>query len=68
MTMRTSTLRTFGLIALLSETAGRAWALGWAFALPGVGLVAHFWICRRWGIHPLKATPRDKYYRLRGWS
>ena len=58
----------FGLIAILSGTAGRVWALGWAFALPLVGLCAHFIICARWGIHPLKATPRDKYYRLRGWE
>ena len=34
-----------------------------------LGLSPHFWWCRRHGIHPLYATPRRRYYELRGgWS
>ena len=42
-----------------------------AAAVPAVlgafGLVAHVAWCRRHGIHPLRAEPRRRYYRLRGW-
>lgn len=34
----------------------------------GGGLVFHFVWCRRNGIHPIDATPRDRYYALRGWT
>jgi len=44
----------------------------WALALPvGAGLAGasfHVVWCRRHGIHPLKATPRRRYYELRGWT
>lgn len=33
-----------------------------------IGLVFHFIWCARNGIHPLWATPRKKYYELRGWK
>ena len=33
-----------------------------------IGTFFHFWWCRRNGIHPVHATPRRKYYELRGWS
>ena len=43
----------------------------WALLLPAVAGVAgttfHFIWCRRNGIHPLHATPRRRYYELRGW-
>ncbi|MFK7817810.1 MAG: hypothetical protein AB8G99_03750 [Planctomycetaceae bacterium] len=32
------------------------------------GLAVHFLWCNRNGIHPLHATPRERYYRLRGWT
>jgi hypothetical protein len=32
------------------------------------GVAAHFVWCRRHGIDPLRATPRRKYYELRGWT
>ena len=32
-----------------------------------VGLTFHFLWCRRHGIHPLRATPRRRYYELRQW-
>ena len=33
-----------------------------------IGTAFHFWWCRRHGIHPIHATPRRKYYELRGWQ
>lgn len=32
------------------------------------GLTFHFIWCKRNGIHPLKATPRKRYYELRKWE
>jgi hypothetical protein len=32
-----------------------------------LSLTFHFIWCFRHGIHPIKATPRKKYYNLRGW-
>ena len=43
-----------------------------ALIVPALGAVAggtvHVWWCRRHGIHPIHATPRRKYYELRGWT
>ena len=36
--------------------------------LGALGVTAHFVWCRRNGIHPLRATPRRKYYEMRGWA
>ncbi|MFZ5999884.1 MAG: hypothetical protein ACOYW3_05195 [Bacteroidota bacterium] len=36
-------------------------------AFPGA-VVFHFIWCKRNGIDPIKATPRKKYYELRGWT
>ena len=33
-----------------------------------LGLFFHFYFCRKHGIDPIKATPRKKYYELRGWK
>lgn len=35
--------------------------------LGAAGLTVHFWWCHKHGIHPLNATPRRRYYELRGW-
>ena len=47
------------------------WVGHWALVLPiagGIlGSVFHFTWCRKNGIHPWKATPRRKYWELRGW-
>jgi len=44
----------------------------WALLVPlGAGLAGisvHIWWCRRHGIDPLRATPRRRYYELRGWT
>jgi hypothetical protein len=54
------------LTLLLYRAAGH-----WALLFPAVALVAattfHFVWCARHGIHPLRATPRRRYYELRGW-
>jgi len=60
-------------VLLLALTLGLHSLIGhWALALPlglgTAGLCFHFWWCRRHGIHPLRATPRRRYYELRGWT
>jgi hypothetical protein len=44
----------------------------WSVLLPVIlgaaGLTFHFYWCRRNGIHPWRATPRRRYYQLRGWD
>lgn len=52
---------------LLSRRSGRAAMLGWTFVFLGLGLTVHIWWCRRHGIDPLTAEPREKYEALRGW-
>ena len=51
--------------------AARSFGHG-AIAIPlgaGVlGLGFHVFWCRKHGIHPLRATPRRRYYELRGWE
>lgn len=48
------------------------WIGHWAVAVPvGLGVAGtgfHFWWCARHGIDPLRATPRRRYYELRGWE
>jgi hypothetical protein len=33
-----------------------------------VSLIVHFTWCHMHGIHPIQATPRKKYFELRGWT
>ncbi len=44
----------------------------WALLFPTIilitGITVHVRFCRKHGIDPLKATPRKKYYELRGWK
>jgi hypothetical protein len=44
------------------------WALVAPIAMSALGLVVHLVWCRRNGIDPLRATPRRRYYDLRGWD
>jgi hypothetical protein len=44
------------------------WALLFPAGMATAGLVFHLWWCRRNGIHPWRATPRRRYYELRGWA
>ncbi len=54
---------TLGLFPLLGH-----WSLLCPAALLAVGVAVHLTWCRKHGIHPVKATPRRKYYELRGWE
>jgi hypothetical protein len=56
-----------GLTALLAATAGSAWALGWIAGMLLLGTSVHFWWCRRHGIDPWTAEPRERYEQLRRW-
>jgi hypothetical protein len=53
---------------LIGATAGRPWTFVWIAFLPSLGLTVHLLWCRKHGIHPLTAEPREKYYALRGWK
>lgn len=44
------------------------WSLFFPVAVFSIGLSVHFAYCRRHGIDPLRATPRRRYYELRGWE
>ena len=49
-----------------------AWAGGWALLVPAaflcLGIAVHIVVCRKYGFHPIYATPRRKYYEFRGWA
>ena len=57
-----------GVTALLSATAGRAWAFGWIGLTLVLGLSVHAWWTRRHGIGFLSAEPWERYRELRGWT
>jgi hypothetical protein len=54
---------TLGLYAVAGH-----WALILPLAAGLAGTTFHLVWCRRNGIDPLRATPRRRYYELRGWS
>ena len=59
-------------VIVSGATLGLYFAVGhWALALPlvaaGAGGTFHFVWCRKHAIHPFHATPRKRYYELRGW-
>lgn len=54
---------TLGLYAMAGH-----WALLFPLGAGAAGLGFHLWWCRRHGIDPLRATPRLRYYELRGWG
>lgn len=49
----------------IGHTAGRPWTFVWLLGLPAVGATFHVIWCRRHGINPLTAQPRDRYLQLR---
>jgi hypothetical protein len=54
-------------------TIGLYYGVGhWAVIFPFIGIIPgtifHFSWCKKNGINPLKATPKRKYYELRGWK
>ena len=56
-----------GLTLGLSLVVGH-WALALPIALVTAGTIFHVRWCRRNGIDPFRATPRRRYYELRGWA
>ncbi len=44
------------------------WALIFPVGAAAAGSTFHYVWCRRNGIHPRLATPRRRYYELRGWQ
>ena len=44
------------------------WAALVPIGLGSLGLVVHVVWCKKNGIQPLRATPRRRYYELRGWE
>jgi len=44
------------------------WSLLFPLLAAAAGTIFHFTWCRKNGIHPLRATPKRKYYELRGWE
>jgi hypothetical protein len=58
---------------LILGTVGLYQVVGhWSLLFPAAGLVigstVHVVWCRKHDIHPLSASPRRKYYELRGWA
>lgn len=60
-------LLVLGLTAAIYRWAGH-WAIAVIVGLGGMGAVLHTVWCRRNGIDPLRATPRKRYWELRGWE
>lgn len=44
------------------------WALLILAAIASIGVAAHFAWCRKFGVDPIKAQPRERYFHLRGWQ
>lgn len=55
------------LTVALSRVVGH-WSLLLPLALGVAGTTFHIVWCRRNGIDPWRATPRRRYYQLRGWT
>ena len=57
------TALTLGLYPIIGH-----WAALIAAACGLIGLTFHFVWCAKNDIHPIRATPRRRYYELRGWE
>ncbi len=63
----------FKWLVLVSVTIGLYYVVGHValvvpFGALVLGATVHFTWCRRHGIDPIHATPRRRYYQLRGWQ
>jgi hypothetical membrane protein len=56
------------IVSALYALAGEIIAIVTLPVLMLAGVVAHIIWCKRNGIHPMDATPRKKYYRIRAWD
>ncbi|MFV8347926.1 hypothetical protein [Flavobacterium sp. ZB4P13] len=54
---------TIGLYYLINH-----YAILFPVIMIAIGSIVHFRICKKNGIDPFLATPRKKYYKLRGWK
>ncbi len=53
---------------LLSKYLGRAWSFGFlGLMILGILYIHGFWLPRK-GINGLTGQPKEKYYKLRGWT
>jgi hypothetical protein len=53
---------------LLSKFLGRAWSFGFlGLMILGIIYIHGFWLPRK-GINGLTGEPKEKYYKLRGWT
>jgi hypothetical protein len=57
-----------GIIWTLSTYFGHTVALLVLLAMMSLAIFIHFYWCKKNGIHPIAATPRKKYFELRGWT
>ncbi|MFQ5946783.1 MAG: hypothetical protein ACE5NC_11130 [Anaerolineae bacterium] len=61
----------WGIVILITYLVYRwigHWAMLVVVVLALAGTIVHFTWCRKNGIDPWRATPRRKYYELRGWA
>ena len=61
-------LITAALIASLAAWFGLLVANVVFFGMMTAGMSFHIWWCRKNGIELLRPEPREKYFRLRGWT
>ena len=57
-----------GIVWTLATYFGHNVALIVLFFLMVLAVFVHFYWCNKHGIHPIAATPRKKYFELRGWK
>ncbi len=44
------------------------YALIFPLATMLIALTIHLVVCRKWWVDPFRATPKKKYYEMRGWK
>jgi hypothetical protein len=44
------------------------YALIFPLATIFIALTIHFVVCRKWWVDPFRATPKKRYYEMRGWK
>lgn len=57
-----------GITYSLYLSGGHSAAIGFIFGFLFLSLCVHFLWCKYHDIHPIKASPKEKYYQIRGWS
>ena len=57
-----------GIVWTISSYFGHSAALIFLLAMMVLAIFIHVRWCTKHGIHPIAATPRKKYFELRGWK